>query len=127
MGKKYILLVEDDLIATMAEKEILEHLDCEVDHAKDSSEAIDCIKKNSYDLIFMDLGLPDQDGINTSRIIREYETKVQHGCHVPIIAVTGNADIEQRTKCLDVGMSDVIYKPLTINKAQFILSTYDKK
>jgi two-component system aerobic respiration control sensor histidine kinase ArcB len=127
MDKKYILLVEDDAIATMAEKEILEHLDCKVDHAKDSKEAISYIKKNTYDLILMDLGLPDIDGINTSCMIREHETKVRHGCHVPIIAVTGNADVEQREKCLDAGMSDVVYKPLTLDKAQSILSNYDKK
>lgn len=127
MDKKYILLVEDNIIATMASKVILESLDCKIDHAKDGTEAIAYAKMNHYDIILMDLGLPDIDGVETSLRIKEYETKEQHGCHVPIIAVTGNADLEQRTKCLEVGMCDVVYKPLTMDKAKSILSNYDQK
>ena len=123
--KKHILIVEDSIPAMFVEKMLMKNLNCKVDGASNAKDAIELVKKNNthYDLILMDLGLPDMDGIEASKIIRKYENN-EHINKVPIVAVTGNADPTQHQACLDIGMNEVIVKPLTKEIANSILLKY---
>lgn len=123
--KKHILIVEDNMIAMMVEKQLMESLDCLVDSAQSGEEAMELIKMHQYDLILMDIGLPGMDGIETTRKIRSYEEEMDTNT-TPIVAVTGNADQNQYAICIEAGMHDVIVKPLKFDLAKSILLCLDQ-
>lgn len=117
-----ILVVEDDAIAAkMAIKYLLE-LECEVDIATNGMTAVKLAEQNRYDLIFMDIGLPDIDGIEVTKQIRIQERNRERP--VPIIALTAHVENEARQRCIDVGMSAVLSKPFDKQKARQILDGF---
>ena len=122
LGKSHILVVEDQPIAAQVVSNMLLKLECKVDVAPDGKIAIERIKENGYDLVFMDIGLPELDGYKTTQQIRLYE--LSKNSHVPIIALTAHVDDENKKKCLDVGMNAVVTKPLTKEKAEEILNAF---
>ncbi len=104
-----ILLVEDNLINQKVTLHLLKELGCEADVADNGLFAIKLFKKNDYDIILMDIGLPDMDGCALTKKIRAIESK---GEHVPIIALTAYASEDDRKNCLDAGMDSVLTKPI---------------
>ena len=119
--KKHILLVEDNFIATKVAKVLLERLGCEVDCANDGDKAIDLALANHYDGICMDIGLITMSGVEACKAIRAYESQ-NHLRHVPIIALTANNSPQEIAEYLEVGMQEVLSKPLTKEKAERFLS-----
>ena len=104
----HILLVEDNPVNQMVAMVMLQELGLTVDLAEDGLQAIECWKNKPYDLILMDCRMPNLDGYEATRQIRQQETGE---VRVPIIALTANA-MEQDTKlCRESGMDDVITKP----------------
>ncbi len=101
-----ILMAEDNVINQRVGRLILERAGYEVDLAKDGHEAIEAHRRKSYDLILMDCQMPVMDGFEASRSIRTL------GAPQPvIIAVTANAIVGEREKCLQAGMDDYLSKP----------------
>ena len=104
-----ILVAEDDWVNQEVALELLRiTLGFSVDIAPDGLQAIDMALRTHYDLILMDMQMPELDGLGATQAIREipdYE-------HVPIIAMTANAFAEDRARCLDAGMNDFIAKPV---------------
>lgn len=126
IGKKgRILLVEDHSMAANIAKTILTGLDCHVDTVDSGNAAIDMIREHPYDLIFMDVGLPDIDGCEVTRRIRIVESGQDF--RVPIIALTAHVDSENKQKCIDAGMNAVLSKPLLKEKASDILNAFIPK
>jgi two-component system aerobic respiration control sensor histidine kinase ArcB len=121
-SKYYVLIVEDSLIAQKVAKTMLESFSCKVDVATTGKEALNLINKNSYDLIFMDIGLPDNDGYEIARRIRGNE--FPKNTHAPIIALTAHAGEENKRRCLDVGMNAVLIKPLTGTSCTEIIENF---
>jgi two-component system, sensor histidine kinase and response regulator len=80
-----------------------------VDIAENGKEAVQACGKNSYDLILMDVQMPEMNGIDATKIIRTGDSSCQN---VPIIALTANAEGDTQKSCLQVGMNDVITKPI---------------
>lgn len=119
-----VLLVEDIKVAIIFATHILTALGCEIDTAETGMQAIEQVNKNSYDLIFMDLGLPDTDGFTVTQHIRE---KKDEKSHIPIIALTAHNTTKDREKCLKAQMEDFIAKPLTPEKAKHVLEKYIHK
>ncbi|MBS0350620.1 MAG: response regulator [Proteobacteria bacterium] len=104
-----ILVVEDNKLNQKVISIFLNELKCQVSIAENGKEAIELIKKNSFDLIFMDLELPVMNGLDVIRTIRKIKNKNREK---PIIALTahmGEASIEN---CKQVGANDVINKPI---------------
>ncbi|MDB6095746.1 MAG: GacS/BarA family sensor protein [Francisellaceae bacterium] len=126
MGQKaQILLVEDLKIAQKVAILTLEDLNCEVDVAETGLEALEKIKIKSYQLIFMDIGLPDIDGLTITETIRRQESIYTTQKFTPIIALTAHSnDEELKRQCLEVGINDYIIKPLKPENAQVILNKY---
>ncbi|MAZ40407.1 MAG: hypothetical protein CMF49_09850 [Legionellales bacterium] len=122
MEKSRILLVEDLKIAQKAAKKILSHFDFIVDMATTGQEAIDAFHKNEYQLIFMDVGLPDMHGLSVVAKIREYEEG--RGRRALIIALSAHATEEYQDAAFEYGMDDFIAKPLTKKKVQLIIDKY---
>jgi len=104
----HILLVDDVLTNQIIAKAMLENLGVTCDIAVDGNDAIEKWASNSYDLIFMDCRMPNMDGYEATRFIRANEDENQH---IPIIALTANAEEDDRKKCISDGMDDVVIKP----------------
>jgi two-component system aerobic respiration control sensor histidine kinase ArcB len=123
-GKKahHILIVEDNTIAQTVAKSILKQMDCSSDLAENGKKALDLLKTNTYDLILMDIGLPDVDGYEVTRHIRLQELTKK--THVPIIALTAHAGDENKKRCIDAGMNAVLTKPLTAKSCADIVDAF---
>jgi PAS domain S-box-containing protein len=104
-----ILLAEDNDVNVEVATMILEGAGYTVDVAVDGMRAVDAFRRNSYDLVLMDVQMPKLDGLSASRQIRASERGDKR---VPIIAMTANAMKEDRRRCLDAGMNDYLSKPL---------------
>jgi two-component system aerobic respiration control sensor histidine kinase ArcB len=117
-----ILVVEDNFIAQTVAKSMLAKFDCQVDIAEDGNQAIRMWKQNHYDLIFMDIGLPDMEGYEVTHQIRVQELAKR--IHTPIIALTAHAGEENKQRCIEAGMNAVLTKPLTQKSCKNVLSSF---
>lgn len=120
--KTRILLVEDQALAAKVASLIITGLDCSVDIASNGVEALKLFQINPYNLIFMDVGLPDMNGYELTKQIRIFEWKLDQ--HVPIVALTAHIDSENKQKCIESGMDAVLSKPLMQNTAQDIINAF---
>lgn len=116
-----ILLVEDHHLSAKIVKNILSTLNCQVDIAMDGKTTLEMFQTKPYDLIFMDIGLPDMSGYEITRRIRSYELDEKR---TPIVALTAHADSKNEKQCFDVAMNAVINKPLTREKAGNVLNKF---
>jgi CheY-like chemotaxis protein len=118
-----ILLVEDNLIAQKATKFVLEQLCCSLDFAATGAEAIALATANRYDIIFMDIGLPDTSGLEVTVKIRHFEQQQQLPA-APIFALTAHTDPNYHQHCAAVGFNAVLTKPLLHKHKAAILMRY---
>lgn len=125
MDKVKILLVEDLDIARLSAKLVLSKLNCEVDFAENGTKALELVNKTLYDIILMDIGLPDIDGIAVTAKIREQPDCIN--VNTPIIALTAHQEAECQAKCYEAGMNDFLTKPLTEEKGRSFIETYVRK
>ena len=119
-----VLIVEDEPIAAMVVRVILEELGCIVDIATNGESAIELSMSNNYNLIFMDIGLPDIDGYETTLRIRAAEAQrmqAEQSHRSFIVGLTGHADPDRKRRGLDVGMNVVLTKPLSRDQAVSLL------
>jgi signal transduction histidine kinase/DNA-binding NarL/FixJ family response regulator/HPt (histidine-containing phosphotransfer) domain-containing protein len=117
-----ILLVEDQEIAAKMATYILSSLNCKIDHAPDGQTALQMAGRQHYDLIFMDVGLPDMTGIEVTQKIRLFERDSDTA--VPIIALTAHVGEEDKQHCIEAGMHAVLTKPLDKTKASDMLDAF---
>jgi two-component system, OmpR family, aerobic respiration control sensor histidine kinase ArcB len=121
-AKSRILVVEDQAIAAKMVQQILSQLQCQVDIAVNGMSALERIREEDYDLILMDIGLPDLDGIEVTRRIRLEQWK--RNPSIPIIGLTAHIDAESKRRCLAAGMDAVFAKPLNLDVASELLSAF---
>jgi len=100
-----ILIAEDHIVNQTFFKAILGKQGYSIEVANDGQEALELTKANAFDLIFMDIQMPNMNGLEATRAIREA------GIEVPIVAVTASALKEEMQRAMDVGMNDFITKP----------------
>ncbi|MFT4074752.1 MAG: response regulator [Asticcacaulis sp.] len=115
---KTVLLVEDNPVNALLAQILLQREGCRVERASSGEEAIDIVKNNRFDLIFMDLGLPGIDGLGAVREIRAM------GVRTPVIALTANAYEEDRRASIHAGMNDFLTKPIEITALRHRLQTW---
>ncbi len=108
-NKYKILLVEDNLINQKVALRIINDAGYFAQSAINGIEAIKAVKENSYDLILMDVQMPEMDGFTATKEIRKLNSD---SSKVPIIAITAHALIGDREKCIEAGMDDYISKPI---------------
>ena len=111
--KYRVLLAEDNIVNQMVASKLLEKLGHHADAVSDGREALSALAQIPYDLVLMDCEMPELDGYETTRCIRDEGSTVRwHG--IPIIAMTAHTDQEDRQKCLAAGMDGFISKPVDI-------------
>ncbi len=116
------LVVDDQFIAVSVVKSILENLGCEVHSANDAEGALELIKKKTYDIIFMDIGLPKINGYEATKLIRSMTNSNPSQYRPLIVGLTGHVDQNKSHLGLNVGMNMVLSKPLTHHMALDILN-----
>jgi CheY-like chemotaxis protein len=104
-----VLLVEDNMINQKITFLTLKPLVKSIDTANNGKEALDKVARTQYDIILMDIQMPVMNGLIASEKIRALEKST--GSHVPIIAITANAMLGDKEKCISAGMDDYISKP----------------
>jgi signal transduction histidine kinase/ActR/RegA family two-component response regulator len=121
-----ILLVEDVEINAEIMGALLEPTGLEIDNAYNGKEAVKIFREHPgrYDLVFMDVQMPEMDGYEATRRIREFEASAGKAGRVPIVAMTANVFKEDIENCRAAGMDDHIGKPIDFNAVLEKLSHY---
>jgi len=118
-----ILLAEDNAVNQKVALKILERLGYRADAVGNGKEALAALEKIPYDLVLMDVQMPEMDGFEATRAVRDGRAKVLDR-NVPIIAMTAHAMKGDRERCLEAGMDDYIGKPVTPSAVKEILEKY---
>lgn len=106
-----VLLVEDNMVNQRVTSLLLQRLGLSVESVANGLEALEALSRSNYDLVLMDVQMPELDGCEATRLFRAREAANDQG-HLPIVALTANAETESRERCVDAGMDDVLTKPL---------------
>jgi CheY-like chemotaxis protein/nitrogen-specific signal transduction histidine kinase len=114
-----VLLAEDNRVNQQVAARMLQQLGCSVDIACNGREAVTKWVSGSYDIVMMDCSMPDMDGYQAARHIRERENGRRR---IPIVAVTANAMAGDRQACLDAGMDDYMSKPIRFQELHTVLA-----
>ena len=113
-----ILMVEDNPVNQKLQKKILEKMGHKVDIAEDGLKGVEMGVDPKYDIIFMDMQLPEMNGVEVTVELRK------KGVSIPIIALTANAYESDKTKCIEAGMDDFLTKPVNLKSFQKTLKMY---
>ena len=114
-----ILLAEDNPINQQLAMIVLNRMGYSPSVAVNGKEVLDQLKKESFDLVFMDVQMPEMDGLEATRLIRLGGDR-----KTIIIAMTANATIQDRDDCLNEGMNDYLCKPVDLNELVFTLEKW---
>ncbi|WP_322924894.1 response regulator [Paenibacillus campi] len=105
---KRILLVDDDVRNVFALSSVLEGYRMDVTFAENGREAVELVEQHNFDLVLMDMMMPEMDGYEAMRLIRQLPERDK----LPIIALTAKAMKDDRSKCIEAGASDYVKKPI---------------
>jgi len=110
-----ILLVEDNLLNQKVVMFNLKKFDYNITAVTNGLDALEAVKNNQFDLVLMDIMLPEMNGFEVTENIRNLE-KEKGKNPVPIVALTANTLDNDREKCISVGMNEYLSKPFTANE-----------
>lgn len=119
-----ILLAEDNAINALLTRTLLEAEGCMVEVVEDGSLAVEAVKTAPYDMIFMDMRMPNMDGLEATRKIRSMDHRSKG---LPIVALTANAFDDDRNACFDSGMNDFMTKPVSAEELSQMVKTHTQK
>jgi signal transduction histidine kinase/DNA-binding response OmpR family regulator len=120
-----VLLVEDNLVNQKVAARMLERLGASVDVASNGRDAVALVERQRYSIVLMDCQMPDIDGFAATEAIRASEA--QRGTHVPIVALTANAMLGDRDRCIASGMDDYVAKPVKLADLARILNRWSSE
>ena len=106
-----ILVVEDNKINQFVVKQIISKWNANIEIVSNGREAIDMLMENDFDIVLMDLQMPELTGFDATKMIRSENSKVKNSA-IPIIALTADAFIETKREVLQAGMDDFVTKPI---------------
>jgi osomolarity two-component system sensor histidine kinase NIK1 len=115
--------VEDNLMNQKVVMFNLKKLNCEIVPVSNGKDALENFKNNPFDIVLMDIMLPEMNGYDITREIRKIEKEKEVLNPVAIIALTANTYENDKEKCLSIGMNDYLSKPFT---AQQLIQTIEK-
>lgn len=106
-----VLVAEDNPVNQQVLQKLLERLGCRVTVAPDGAAAVEAARDGSFEVIFMDCQMPQMDGYEAARRLRQMGGAMER---IPIVALTAHAMESDRMKCLQAGMSDYVTKPVSL-------------
>lgn len=118
-----ILVVEDNAVNQKLALRLLEKFGYRADAVANGKEAVKTLEKDFYDLVLMDVQMPEMDGYQATSIIRDRQSNVRNH-DVPIIAMTANVMKGDREHCLEAGMNHYVAKPIRSNKLLEVINMY---
>jgi len=122
--KLKILLAEDVVVNQQVALLILQQISCDADIVANGLEVLQAIESKNYDVIFMDVQMPELDGIQTTKeIVKKYNAEARPY----IIAMTANAMKGDKEECLEAGMDDYVSKPIRIDELVLVLNCYHSR
>lgn len=104
------LIVDDTIINIKVAQRLIEHEGLEVDYVMSGKECLEKVKEVKYDVIFMDIMMPEMDGIETFKKLLESED-----FNIPVIALTADAETGAKQKYLKLGFNNYIAKPIQLD------------
>ena len=108
----HILVAEDNAVNQRLAQRLLEKRGHRVQIVGDGAQAVEAVNRNRFDVVLMDVQMPEMDGFQATAAIRARERST--GDHIPIVAMTAHAMRGDRERCLEAGMDDYISKPLKV-------------
>jgi signal transduction histidine kinase/ligand-binding sensor domain-containing protein/CheY-like chemotaxis protein len=120
-AEPFILVAEDNPVNQVVARSMLEQMGYRVDVVGDGNRALEAMSRRNYSLILMDCQMPDMDGYETTRAIRNRE---KAGRRIPIVAMTAHAVRGDRESCLEAGMDDYISKPVKMELLESVLNRW---
>jgi len=120
-----VLVAEDHAVNREVAVRLLEHLGCEVQVADNGRKAREAVLARHFDLVFMDCQMPEMDGFEATRAIRQYEL-ASGGQRTPIVALTANALVGDPERCFAAGMDDFVSKPFSVSKLRSALERWTR-
>ena len=122
-GRMRVLLVEDNPVNQTLTRRLLEKLNCEVATANDGVQASRLWQSRPFDFILMDCVMPEMDGFEATRLLRQWEKENGHS-RVPVVALTANASEDDEELCHAAGMDSFIAKPVKMEMLKAVLEQY---
>ena len=122
-GQLNILLAEDNAVNQMLAVHLLEKIGYRADVVENGLDAVDRVRGGRYDLVLMDCQMPEMDGYQATAEIRRLEAGKRH---TNIVAVTANAMLGDREKCLKAGMDDYLSKPIQLAQLKSVLERWSQ-
>lgn len=122
---KSVLIVDDDIVNKEVVAALAEKLNCTTKVASNGLEALNQYKGDEFDLVIMDMQMPEMDGLDATREIRSYESSNQLK-HTPIIGLTANAMKKHEEQCIEAGMDDYVTKPIDLDKLHSVITRWIK-
>ena len=119
-----VLLAEDNPVNQMIAEEYLSAMGCHVQVVPNGKEAVAAFRRRAYDLILMDCDMPEMDGIEATKSIRQFEMDENRQQPTPIIALTAYAFEEDQQRCMAAGMDDFLGKPFDPKSLQAVLKRW---
>ena len=119
-ARPQILLVEDNDVAQRFMRTVLERKGFDVCVAPSGKDAITAVNSSTFDLILMDVQMPEMDGLECTRILR----RLPAARTIPIVACTANTASEVRSSCIESGMDDFLSKPVHTSELLEIVTKY---
>jgi len=121
----HVLLAEDNQVNQKLAVAVLERLGHNVQVAKNGREALEMLEKFSFDLVLMDVQMPEMGGVEATQLIRKREA--EQGGHIPIVAMTAHAMAGDKEKFLAAGMDEYISKPISQERLREVVRTVGRR
>ena len=119
-----VLVAEDNLVNQEVAKAMLESLGCQVEVVENGQKALVAVSRSPYDLVFMDCQMPEMDGYEATRAIRNLENENNSMTRIPIVALTAHTMEKDQEACRAAGMDDYLSKPFTKEQLENILEKW---
>ncbi|MCK5003942.1 MAG: PAS domain S-box protein [Candidatus Aminicenantes bacterium] len=126
-GNLKVLLAEDNKVNQRVASTFLKKLGCDVEIAPTGIDALELYRSGDFELILMDVQMPEMDGLKATEEIRKEENRSGNNLHIPIVAMTAHAMKGDKERCIAAGMDDYLSKPIDMESLSFMIDKVTKK
>jgi CheY-like chemotaxis protein len=122
-----VLIADDDAMNRLVAEESLKYLGADVEAVGTGAQALQALAARRFDLLLLDVHMPDMSGIEVAMRVRELERQQPSMPRLPIVALTASATAKDQQNCLDAGMDQVLTKPFRLEQLSAVLKTWCRR